>query len=147
MHVIRKYLCYSSELAKIAQVWDAWWKRLFFIFHQTDREKQELAPVTNWLYCMNHIFPAIDQPSYVQTSRGVHHITDSGQSCKNKACFFFCIALGEFYILGKSEIFAVFLSVRKYKPMVEWTKCQRSLAVSQHAALYMILWTKLYPHY
>lgn len=107
-----------------------WWKRLFFIFHQIDSEKEELAPVTNWFYCMNHIFSGIDHSSDVQTSRGVHHIIDSGQSWKDKACCFphFCR-----WILHpvKSWIFTIFLSVRKCYPVVDWTKCQRGLAVSQ----------------
>ena len=62
----------------------------FFIFHLIDSEKQELAPVTNWFHCMNHIFPSIDhQTRDVQTSRGVRHIMDSGQCWEDKACVFF----------------------------------------------------------
>lgn len=86
MHVIRKYLCYSAGLPKTVLYQNARWKKL--IFHLIDSEKQELAPVTNWFYCMNHIFSGIDHSCAVQMSRGVHHIIDSGQSWEDKECFF-----------------------------------------------------------
>lgn len=106
-------------------------KRLFFIFHLIDSKKQELAPVTNCFYCMNHILSGIDQSSDVQMSRGVHHIIDSAQSWEDKAAFFFPHYCRWMPHPAKSRIFTIFLSVRKCCPVVVRRKCQRGLAVSQ----------------